>query len=147
MSSNRPDVVSCGAVVYRKTPEGPLYLLLQYGARHWDFAKGHMEAGETEEQTARREVEEEAGIDDLVFLPDFRRAIRYSYRQRARYVRKMVIFFLARTKIEPAAVKISHEHIGYAWHHYKEARKALTFNNAKRVLQDAHQYLLKEAVP
>ena len=142
----KPDVVSCGAVVYRKAEDGqPQYLLLQYGAKHWDFPKGHMEAGETEEQTTRRETQEETGIEDLVFIPGFRKVIRYAYRSRQRLVRKMVVFRLAKTQTE--AVVLSHEHIGFEWLPSKRAMSRLTFKNAKKILQEAHHVLLKEGVP
>ena len=50
---------SCGAVVYRMEKGRRLYLLLHYCEGHWDLPKGHVEAGESEEQTARREISEE----------------------------------------------------------------------------------------
>ena len=56
---------SCGALVYRVTPNGQKELLFikhRHGT-HWSFPKGHMEEGETEVQTALREVKEETGLD------------------------------------------------------------------------------------
>ena len=52
---------SAGAIVFRKEKE-PVYLLLHYEAKHWDFPKGHVEKNETDEQTVRREIQEETGI-------------------------------------------------------------------------------------
>src|SRR5690349_6587521 len=52
---------SAGFVLFRDSAEGPLYLLLDYG-RHWDYAKGHLEEGETAWQAAVRELREETGI-------------------------------------------------------------------------------------
>jgi len=49
---------SAGAVVYRRTSRGRIFLLLQNAGR-WDFPKGRVEKGETEAQTVLREVEEE----------------------------------------------------------------------------------------
>lgn len=147
MPPNKPDVISCGAVVYRKDAAEPSYLLLQYGAKHWDFPKGHMEEGETEEETTIREIEEETAITDLLFIPGFRKSIRYSYRSRERLVRKQVVFRIARTEVEPEDVVLSHEHIGFEWLTYKKALSRLTFRNAKRILQEAHHHLLKEGVP
>jgi hypothetical protein len=62
----------------------PLYLLLHYEAGHWDFAKGHIEKGEKTEDTVRRETKEEAGINDLRFMPGFKETIRYWMRPRTR---------------------------------------------------------------
>ena len=61
--------VSVGAVVYRVENGRRLYLLLHYPSGHFDFAKGHVEAGETEEMTLRRETDEETGIRDLAVSP------------------------------------------------------------------------------
>lgn len=62
---------SCGAVVCRRI-NGEIRLLLIKNSRsaHWGFPKGHMERGETPEQTARREVLEETGIH-IDIIPDF----------------------------------------------------------------------------
>ena len=52
---------SCGALVYRITQSGQKELLFikhRHGTQ-WSFPKGHMEEGESEVQTALREVKEE----------------------------------------------------------------------------------------
>lgn len=46
----------------------------------WLFPKGHPEEGETDEETARREIEEEAGVSDLEFLDDLGTYERYHIR-------------------------------------------------------------------
>ncbi|HWU24452.1 MAG TPA: NUDIX hydrolase [Candidatus Paceibacterota bacterium] len=46
----------------------------------WLFPKGHPEEGETDEETARREIEEEAGVSDLEFLDDLGTYTRYHIR-------------------------------------------------------------------
>ena len=51
---------SCGAVIFNDEDK---VLIVKHNAGHWDFPKGHMEAGETETQTAIREVKEETNID------------------------------------------------------------------------------------
>ena len=51
---------SCGAVVYRMINDEVRYLLIKNRrSTHWGFPKGHIEKGETHEQTAMREVLEE----------------------------------------------------------------------------------------
>lgn len=68
---------SCGAVVFRPSPDGIRILCLrQRWSRAYSVPKGHMEAFETEVQTARREIWEETGISaDL--MPDFRTTVAY----------------------------------------------------------------------
>ena len=51
---------SCGVVLINL---GSI-LLLEYPQGHWDFPKGHLEEGdESRQAAARRELEEETGID------------------------------------------------------------------------------------
>lgn len=71
---------SCGAVVFARTPDIK-FLLLQYGAGHWDFVKGNVELNETEMDTAMRELREETGISDAKFIEGFRERIDYFYKR------------------------------------------------------------------
>jgi len=48
--------------VVRRSRRGPLFLLVSTRKHHWVLPKGHVEAGETGACTARREVQEEAGV-------------------------------------------------------------------------------------
>ena len=113
---------SAGAVVFRKDKETK-YLLLHYEAGHWDFPKGHIEANETDEDTIKRETEEETGLKDI------------------RLISKDVIFYLAETK--KAKIKLSFEHIGYKWLPFKQTLEKLTFKNAKDILKKADSFLKK----
>lgn len=68
---------SCGVIPFRRGESGVEFLLvLQKGSGFWSVPKGHMEAFETEQDTALRELNEEIGVTaDL--LPDFRTVIHY----------------------------------------------------------------------
>ena len=53
----------CGFIVYKLDDDGQKYLLLyQKETGTWSFPKGHMMPGETEMQTALRELYEETGL-------------------------------------------------------------------------------------
>jgi 8-oxo-dGTP pyrophosphatase MutT (NUDIX family) len=130
-----PTEKSAGAIVYLAEGRTRLYLLLHYEEGHWDFPKGKMEKGESEEETIRREVREETGITDIDFK-DFREGINYSFRRDGETVYKEVIFRLARTKEKE--VKLSFEHTAYKWLPYEEALGQLTYDNAKELLKKAH---------
>lgn len=137
-----PRIKSCGAVVYKKNTQVK-YLLLYYGGGHWDFVKGEVEVGESEEETARRELAEETGLTDAQFIGDFREEISYFFRSAGQTIYKQVAYFLVQVK--SSNVKLSYEHAEYAWLGYDEALKKLTFKNARDVLRKAHEFLQKPA--
>ena len=136
---------SAGAIVFRLEKGNPLYLLLRYpGARskkeYWDLPKGHMEKGEQEKDTVVREVQEETGLRDIGFYDGFRKEIRYWFQAKGEKISKTVAFYLAETKQKK--VTISSEHLGFLWLEYEEARGKLTYENAKKVLKEARDFLL-----
>jgi bis(5'-nucleosidyl)-tetraphosphatase len=129
---------SAGAVVYRETPQGRMYLLLRNAGR-WDFPKGGVEKGESELQTVLREVEEETGLKDLKIVPGFRKAIEYFYRRDGKNVHKQVAYHLASTRTD--GVKISFEHQGFGWFRYREALERASYENSKVTLAEAERYI------
>ncbi len=83
---------SCGALVFRQLGETIEFLLIRHRkGGHWSFPKGHVELGETEKETALREVLEETGLS-VSILPNFREKVSYSPKSG---VYKDVIYFLA----------------------------------------------------
>ena len=132
---------SAGFVIHRRIDGADgRFLLLDYG-RHWDFAKGHVEAGEDDITAARRELQEETGITDIEPVADFCQEISYYFKDRRReLVQKTVIFFLAETR--SATVVLSAEHVGYAYLRFEAAMHKLSFPNAREVLRLAHERLM-----
>ena len=53
---------SAGIIIYTTHNDTALYLLLRYGAGHWDLPKGKIETGETKQEAALRELMEETGL-------------------------------------------------------------------------------------
>ena len=134
---------SCGAVVFMKTP-AIKYLLLQYGAGHWDFVKGNVEVNETEKDTVVRELREETGITEAQFVEGFTEKIDYFYKRQGIAVYKEVVFFVMET--QTPKVVLSFEHVGFEWLDYKGAMEKLTFKNAKDILQKAHTFLTAKGI-
>ena len=135
---------SAGIVIFRRGNEGgdqSKFLLLHYPSGHWDFVKGKMEPAESTRQTAVRETEEETGITDVVFVDGFEEWIEYHFEFRGKPVHKRVAFFLGETETEE--IRISHEHLGFAWMGYDAAMKRITFDTARSVLEKAQRLLVK----
>ena len=130
---------SVGLVVFRETGGERLYLLLHYRGGHWDFPKGHVEEGESEHETALRELHEETAIAEAEILSGFRERVKYSFRRNNRSVKKEVIYYVART--ECAEVCLSDEHQACIWLPLREAGRRITFENSRRVLKAAEKAL------
>jgi 8-oxo-dGTP pyrophosphatase MutT (NUDIX family) len=132
---------SAGIVVYRRDPAtGKLhYLLLHYIGGHWDLPKGKVEANESLEEAAMREVREETGLN-VAPLGNFSETISYYYRNQERdLVDKSVTFFIGETKI--ADITLSEEHLSFEWLEIGQALKRLTYNNARHLLSMVNQFI------
>lgn len=132
-------IISAGAVVYRDTPRGRVYLLLRNKKGHWDFPKGKTEPGETRTATIRRETVEECGIRELNFHPFFLKICRWSYHKDGTPVRKTAAFRLARTN--ETRLRLSVEHSHGVWLPAREALKLLDFPNQRNLLRTADRIL------
>lgn len=120
MMGERPDRLSCGAVIVRKSESGWDTLMLR-SYRNWDFPKGLREAGETPKQAAMREVSEETGITDLHFDWGDRFTDSGPYNKG-----KVARYFLARTEQHEVEMGVSKElgrpeHHEYRWLDFDQA--------------------------
>lgn len=132
---------SAGFVLFFKPPEDapPQFLLLDYG-KHWDFPKGHVEKGEDDITAAHREVQEETGIAEIRVIPGFQQEITYFFRNRRRHlIRKVVVFFLG--EVRTSKVRISDEHVGFAFLPFAKAIDRVTYATARQLLQLAEEQL------
>ncbi len=151
----KPEVsheTSAGIVVYRRTSEGPKFLLLYHGGRYWNFPKGHVEllkgndgsqpVRETSFRAAIRETCEETGLreSELKLRHGFRTLERYLFNKNKTRVSKIVIFYLAETK--QRQIRISDEHEGFGWFKYKDALRLLSaYRENALVIRRAHSFI------
>ncbi|RDV15116.1 NUDIX hydrolase [Pontibacter diazotrophicus] len=133
------DQVSSGGVAFRVSTAGTEVALISVGpARRWQLPKGLVDAGETPEVTAVREVREEAGIETE--LLDRIHTIEYWYvgnkgKQRVRF-HKFVHFFLLRylsRQVQDHDWEVNEAR----WFPIDEAKKLLTFKNERQALEKA----------
>ena len=119
---------SCGALVYKLVDKSPFLLLIKhkYGG-HWAFPKGHVETGETEEQTALREIREETGLEVRLEEP---------------YVKKQVVYFLA--QVSGGREQKQEEEVSeLCWCPMEEAQSHVTYPNDRRLIGNAKKFLEK----
>lgn len=128
---------SCGAIVFRQAEKEPLFLIIRHAnGNHWAFPKGHVEEGESESQTALREIEEETGLK--VFLDTgFRETTTYSPKEG---VVKEVVYFIAKTEENSIQQQVE-EVTDFQWLPYSQALETLTFANDQVILTKAQEYL------
>ena len=132
-----PAYTHAGGVVLR-SGSGEVEVLLvrpSDGADAWVLPKGHIEAGEQPEQTAVREVREEAGVQARVqtFLGSS------SFIAKGEQVR--AAFYLMHWEHDVAGA----EDRGLAWVPLAKADEQLTYQDAKDLVQQAQRSLPRSA--
>lgn len=132
---------SAGGVAYTRLADGQLQIALiaTHGGTRWQLPKGSVEAGETPEETAIREVEEEVGLQTT--NEGFLQTIDYwywdTYRKVApELVHKRVDFYLLRM-IGGELSDASYEVDSVGWFSPEHAVEMMTFAGEKVVLQRA----------
>lgn len=128
---------SCGAIIYRRHHGNTEILLARHlKSGHWSFPKGHMEQGETEEETALREIKEETGLDVLLDT-SFRETVTYSPK---RNTKKTVVYFVG--------IATSHELVPQReeiaelrWLEIGQAAGVLTYDNDKLTVNKAKAFI------
>ena len=129
---------SCGAVVFRKNGNNTRILLIKHAnGGHWAFPKGHVENGETEEETALREIMEETGLA-VTLDTDYRKVVTYSPR---RDVVKDVVYFVAVADSEKTVAQEG-EISRIQWVDMQTAVEHVSYENDKKVLLGAIEHYL-----
>jgi bis(5'-nucleosidyl)-tetraphosphatase len=116
-------------------------LILHKGGRHWAFPKGRGNPGESPLESAKRELQEETGLEVEKLLQEEPLVERYEFRRKKEVVTKTVQYFPALVKGE---VRLQPEEIQDAkWVPLKEADAHLTFREAKEMCRSlVRQYHL-----
>lgn len=118
---------SCGAVIF----DGDKILVIQQVKGHWGFPKGHVEEGETEVQTAVREIKEETNLD--VEIDESKRFVEHYSPEEG--VEKDVVFFVAQKT--GGEIKVQEEEVkDTKWLLPHDAMEILTYDSSKRILQN-----------
>ncbi len=134
--------ISAGIIVYRRTKDGPKFLLLYHGGNYWNFPKGHIEGEEKSFEAALRETVEETGLKpyDLKIRNRFKDYEKYHFYKGKNKIFKVVIFYLAESRKKE--IKISEEHNGYGWFLYRDAKRILkTYHDSESVLKKVHDFI------
>ena len=116
---------SCGCIII----DNEKILLVKQTKGFWSFPKGHMESGETELQTAIREVKEETNID---VIPDENKRYVEEYMMENGN-KKQVVYFVARKT--SADVKAQESEIAdIKWLNFKDAYQTISYDYMKELI-------------
>ena len=133
---------SCGALVVRREDDNYYILMIRHKAGgNRSFPKGHVEEGETEYETALREVMEETS-SRIAIVSDFRATL--SYRPSPGVI-KEVVYFLAFTT--SADIKAREGEIAEVeWVPLEKAEECLAHDNDKTVFRAAMERMQRMTV-
>ena len=131
---------SCGAVVFTRENGMIQYVIIRSTEGYYGFPKGHMEHGESEKETALREIKEETGLDVLL-IDGFKTADVHPFSQPGQPTAlKQVIYFLAEfSRQKPSAQESEISDIQLMC--YEKAIESFQFEGIKRVLHEADSFL------
>lgn len=128
---------SCGGLIIAPYQNSYKLLLIQHKSGHWGYPKGHVETGESEVQTARREIHEETGLE-VAIHDRFRYEVEYSP---FHGLTKRVVYFLA--TITGGRERVQREELSQMiWVDIDKANQFLIFNNDLEILREAKEFLL-----
>lgn len=121
-------VKAAGILLVTRIDESPEFLLLKHSDR-WDLPKGHCDEGETFQQTALRETEEETGIaaHQIELDPKFEFELIYQVRYKRsgdQLFDKQVRYYLGIVADKPDIQLTEHE--GAQWHRWAPPHKIQT---------------------
>ena len=129
---------SCGAVVFTRESGGIRYVLVEQRSGQYSFPKGHVEPGETEEQTALREIWEETGLRPVI-LPGFRDGEAYEVRKKPGTM-KDVVYFIAEYTDQSFAPSTT-DAVSAGLFSFEEALEKLPTDSRRNVLIHANAFL------
>ncbi|MEA3247063.1 MAG: NUDIX hydrolase [Gemmatimonadota bacterium] len=135
----RPHVrreTSAGGVVFRRDGARTLVLVIRDSHGNWGFPKGHVERGEDAREAALREVREETGViaGDVVAPVQ---SISWRFRSRGAQVHKTCHFFALVTDQARTRPQRKEGITACRWVAPDEARRLLTWDNSRGVLDAA----------
>jgi tRNA nucleotidyltransferase (CCA-adding enzyme) len=130
--------VSCGVIPAYIEKNGDVrFLLVQGHGDYWGFPKGHKEKGETDRQTAERELYEETRVCCSQYIKDAQFIERYRIRKKqGTDIIKKVIYFIGISSSKNV-VRQTAELKKHGWFSLEEAQKKL-LDNRKTIIQNAY---------
>ena len=135
-SSRAVRETSAGGVIFRCEDDGPHYLLILDGYKNWGFPKGHIDPGESPDVAARREIEEETGLGNLILRAPLG-MIDWYFRQGDQLIHKYCHYYLFESEEGTPRPQDEEGITACQWYPQSQAVKTISYGNARTVLRSA----------
>jgi len=132
----RDEHSSGGAVISFRDGTPYVALIATRGKTRWGLPKGAVSEGETSEQAALREVNEETGLEAAIVKP--LDTIEYFFRASGTLIRKRVDFYLMNFVAGELTPQLS-EVDDVEWVELSEAIQRASFESERKLLEMAQQ--------
>src|SRR3989344_103547 len=115
-------VQKAGGIISSCTDPNKILLLYRGDQEDWSFPKGHVEIGEGIEQAARREVNEETGLDVVILgkLP----TLLYKHPSKREVELNLFLF----RSLDDTKLRVESSRDQLQWHSIEEALKILSYH-------------------
>lgn len=135
---------TAGGIVFRRDEKkGVEILLIQDAKDRWTIPKGHIEEGETAQQTAKREIGEEAGLTDTEVL-GWLGKIHFRYRRVDKLVLMTTQIYLVRALGDTNAIKKEEWMNGIRWFSFHDALDAIEYEDIGKLMLLAMKRIRQE---
>ncbi|MDB5162750.1 MAG: hypothetical protein JWN28_357 [Candidatus Saccharibacteria bacterium] len=124
---------TAGGIVFRHGEKGVEILLIQDAKDRWTIPKGHIEEGETAQQTARREIGEEAGLSQVDIL-GWLGKIHFRYRRIDKLVLMTTQIYLVRAKGDTNDIQKEEWMNGIKWFNFQDALDAIEYEDIGKLM-------------
>ncbi|MFZ2126538.1 MAG: NUDIX domain-containing protein [Candidatus Microsaccharimonas sp.] len=134
---------TAGGIVFRHGKKGVEILLIQDAKDRWTIPKGHIEEGETAQQTAKREIGEEAGLKEVDVL-GWLGKIHFRYRRIDKLVLMTTQIYLVRAKGDTDAIQKEEWMNGIKWFGFHDALDAIEYEDIGKLMLLAMKRIRQE---
>lgn len=137
---------TAGGIVFRRNGKEDIEILLIQDAKdRWTIPKGHIEEGETAVVAARREIGEEAGLNEVDML-GWLGKIHFRYRRIDKLVLMTTQIYLVRAKGDTDAIKKEEWMKGIKWFSFAEALDLIEYEDIGRLMLLARKRIRQEGL-
>jgi 8-oxo-dGTP pyrophosphatase MutT (NUDIX family) len=134
---------SSGGVVARRLGGSVHFLLIKDPYGKWGLPKGHLEAEESSEEAAVREVGEETGLDEIEVGPSLG-TIDWHFRLKGDLIHKFCEYFLMASRDGDTMPEAEEGITECLWLPVPDAITTVAYDNARQVVERAAEALASD---